>query len=72
MEVLRRQADALPGPAWAKVALVCRSVTSMLDGLMREAAGQIAALGDTTTVGGSPAQRELLDELTWFCSDSAA
>jgi hypothetical protein len=67
----RRRRAALPpgGPSptcretWGMVVSVCRAVLASLRHDHLAAAALLATLGDTVPLGGSPAQRELLDDL---------
>jgi hypothetical protein len=69
----RRQVAALAGrsdqatrscaEAWGMAVLVCRAVRAALDDDHAVAAALLSSLGDTRPLGGSPAQRELLDDL---------
>jgi hypothetical protein len=49
--------------AWGMVVSVCRAVRAALRSDHLAAAALISALGDTVALGGSPAQRELLDDI---------
>jgi tetratricopeptide (TPR) repeat protein len=49
--------------AWAMTVLVCRAVHAALDDDHAVAAALLSSLGDTRPLGGSAAQRELLDDL---------
>lgn len=58
------------GPAaypWLLVRSVCRAAHAVLDADYGRAAALLLSLGDTRRLGGSPAQRELLDDLALHC-----
>jgi tetratricopeptide (TPR) repeat protein len=49
--------------AWAMTILVCQAIHAAMEEDHAVAAALLASLGDTRPLGGSPAQRELLDDL---------
>src|SRR5579875_3786809 len=49
--------------AWSQVAVVCRALREHGRGRLAFAADLLRSLGDTSPLGGSPAQRELLEDL---------
>jgi hypothetical protein len=54
-------------PAWCRVALVCRAMTAVLGHDPTRAAALLACVGDTSSMGGSPAQRQIIDDLLLSC-----
>lgn len=64
----RRRAAATGRPAserqaWAKVAVVCAALRAALGEDHARAAALLGSVGDTSALGGSPAQREVLQDL---------
>lgn len=73
-QTLAAQQDRAKGAsvrAWCLVRSVCRAAQATLDGDYPRAAALFLSLGDTAPLGGSPAQRELLDDLALRCLDEA-
>jgi hypothetical protein len=58
-----RAATTTGADGWTMVGTVCRAVRAALGADHALAAALLGALGDTTPIGGSPAQRELLDDM---------
>jgi hypothetical protein len=74
LEAHARSQAAVTGPsagAWDQVVCVCRAVQAGLRADPARAAALLGTLGDTTPVGGSPAQRELLDDVALQCLRTA-
>jgi hypothetical protein len=57
------QAGQSCAEAWGMAVLVCRAIRAALEDDHAVAAALLSSLGDTRPLGGSPAQRELLDDL---------
>ena len=53
--------------AWPQVADVCAAMAALTRNEPAHAAGLLSGLGDTSPMGGSPAQREILDDICRAC-----
>lgn len=53
--------------AWRQVSTVCRALLAVVRDEPALAAGLLGSLGDTSPLGGSPAQRELIEDLALRC-----
>jgi hypothetical protein len=54
-------------PAWCQVALVCRAMNAVVGNDPSGAAALLGCVGDTSSMGGSPAQRQIIDDLLRTC-----
>jgi hypothetical protein len=78
LDVLEARATHFAGnssttaPAWCQVVFVCRAMTAVLCNDHAGAAALLARTGDTSAMGGSPAQRQIIDDLILHCRQHAA
>lgn len=67
LDRIEAAAAGRPGRGWAQVATASLALRYLLDGHPAQATSRLGRLGDTAAMGGSPAQREILDDLLTYC-----